>query len=267
MTIKMIPSTIAGALLMVCATSASALDLEDGKWIDLTHPFNAQAVYWPTAKSFKKTTVFEGHTKGGYYYSAYNFEAAEHGGTHIDSPIHFAEGKYSTDEIPLERLVGPAVVINVAEKASANRDYQIAVTDILAWEKQQGRIPKGAIVLFDTGSAQFYPDRIKYMGTDERGEAAVSKLHFPGIHPEAAAFLANERRIDAVGLDTPSIDYGQSKDFRAHVILYESNIPGFENVANLEALPPTGATVFALPMKIEGGSGGPLRIIAFVPAP
>lgn len=258
-------ATIASFCLIFSIAAADALDLRKGKWIDLTHAFNEQSVYWPTAKTFRKTTVFEGQTDHGFYYSAFDFEAAEHGGTHIDSPVHFGKNKQSTDEIPLERLVGPAAVIDVAEQASADRDYQVSVEDILEWEKQHGTIPHGAIVLFNTGSARFYPDRVKYMGTDERGEAAVPKLHFPGIHPDAATFLSNERTIDAVGLDTPSIDYGQSKDFQSHVILFEKNIPGFENVANLNRLPATGATVFALPMKIEGGSGGPLRIVAFVP--
>ncbi len=257
--------TIASFCLVFSIACADALDLRKGNWIDLTHAFNEQSVYWPTAKTFRKTTVFEGQTDHGFYYSAFDFEAAEHGGTHIDAPVHFGKNKHSTDEIPLERLVGPAVVIDVAEQAVPDRDYQISVEDILKWEKQHGKIPRGAIVLFNTGSARFYPDRVKYMGTDERGEAAVPRLHFPGIHPDAAAFLSNERTTDAVGLDTPSIDYGQSKDFRSHVIFFERNIPGFENVANLDRLPATGATVFALPMKIEGGSGGPLRIIAFVP--
>ena len=158
-------------------------------------------------------------------------------------------------------MIGPAVVIDVSSEAEGNRDYQITPDDVITWEAEHGEVPAGVIVLFNTGSAQFWPDRIKYMGTDERGAGAVAKLHFPGIRPDTARFLAEEREIRAVGLDTPSIDYGQSKDFMTHRILF----PGFENVANLDGLPPTGATVVALPMKIEGGSGGPLRIVAFVP--
>lgn len=242
-----------------------AQDFSEGKWIDLTHPLNEDAVFWPTAEQFEKTTVFEGETDGGYFYSAFNFSAAEHGGTHIDAPIHFAEGKYTTDEIPVDRLIGPAVVISVSEQAAADRDYQIRVNDITAWEEANGRIPAGAIVLFNTGFAQFYPERESYMGTAERGPEAVANLHFPGIHPDAAQFLATERSIDAVGLDTPSIDYGQSTLFESHVTLYKENIAGLENVANLNKMPATGATVIALPMKLEGGSGGPVRIIAHLP--
>ncbi len=261
-----IATAVCGMLsLFMGAFSASAMDFSRGKWIDLTHAFNAKSVYWPTAKTFKKITVFDGQTEGGWHYSAFDFEAAEHGGTHIDSPVHFAAGKLTTDQIPIERLVGPGIVIEVARKTLGNRDYQISVDDISAWEDQNGRIPEGAIVLCDTGFAQFYPDPVTYMGTDERGGQAVAKLHFPGLHPDAARFLSSERSIDAVGLDTPSIDYGQSKDFMSHRILLEKNISGFENLTNLNSLPPVGSFVIALPMKIEGGSGGPLRIVAFVP--
>ncbi len=254
---------LAGSLVL--ASASSALDLSGGRWVDLTHPFSAETIYWPTADGFEKETVFEGQTEGGYYYSAFNYRAAEHGGTHLDAPVHFAEGRRAADQIPLERLIGPAAVLDVSSKTAGDRDYQIAPDDVLAWEAEHGRIPAGAIVLFDTGSARFWPDRVKYMGTDERGAGAVAKLHFPGIHPDTARFLAEERAIGAVGLDTPSIDHGQSKDFLTHRVLGERDIPGFENVANLEGLPPTGATVVALPMKIEGGSGGPLRIVAYVP--
>jgi len=253
-------------LVLGLTSVAVGQDFTNGTWTDLTHSFNEDSVYWPTADTFTKTTVFHGHTEGGWYYTAYNFAAAEHGGTHMDSPIHFAEGKETTDQVPVEHLVGPAVVIDVRPAAGTNRDYQILPGDLTAWEGEHGRIPAGAIVLFNTGSARFYPDRVAYMGTDERGEAAVPKLHFPGIHPDAARMLV-ERGVHAVGLDTPSLDYGQSKEFMTHRILFEKNIPGFENVASLDGLPATGAVVFALPMKIEGGSGGPLRIVAFVPAP
>ncbi len=254
---------LAGGLLL--ASASSALDLSNGRWVDLTHPFSEETIYWPTADGFEKETVFEGETEGGYYYSAFNYRAAEHGGTHLDAPVHFAKGRRAADQIPIEQLIGPAVVIDVSSEAEGDRDYQITPDDVLTWEAEHGKVPTGAIVLFNTGSARFWPDRIKYMGTDERGAGAVAKLHFPGIRPDTARFLAEEREIRAVGLDTPSIDYGQSKDFMTHRVLFERDIPGFENVANLDGLPPTGATVVALPMKIEGGSGGPLRIVAFVP--
>lgn len=254
-------------LFIICfACSPGKQDILNGRWIDLTHNFSEEAVYWPTAKAFEKTTVFEGHTHAGFYYTAYEYSAAEHGGTHVDAPIHFAENRHTVDEIPLEQLIGPAVVIRIADKAEADRNYQFSTEDILAWEKEHGPIPDNSILLIDTGSSRFWPDRAAYMGTDERGEEAVKKLKFPGIHPEAARFLVSERKIKSVGLDTPSIDYGGSTLFESHQILYENNIPGLENVAHLDQLPDKGAIIIALPMKIKGGSGAPVRIAAFVPA-
>jgi len=235
-----------------------------GEWIDLTYAFDEQTVYWPTATGFRLDTVFMGETDKGYFYSAFQYCAAEHGGTHLDAPIHFAKGTQAIDEIPLDRLIGSAIVVDVSERALADPDYQISVADLEQWEKEQGEIPDDIILLFHTGYGQYWPDRVKYMGTDEVGEMAVAKLHFPGIHPDAARWLVQERRIKAVGLDTPSIDYGQSTLFESHRILYEQNIPGFENIANMEKLPVKGSIVIALPMKIRGGSGGPLRIVARV---
>ncbi len=236
-----------------------------GKWLDLSHDFSAETIYWPTAETFKFDTVFSGVTDKGFFYTAFQFCAAEHGGTHLDAPIHFAKGQQTVDQIPLAHLIGPACVIDVSETALKNRDYLVNVSDFIAWEKQHGQLPDGAIVLLNTGYAQFWPDREKYMGTAERGAEAVPKLHFPGLHPEAAKWLAEKRNIHAIGLDTPSIDYGQSTLFESHQMLFKHNIPAFENVDKLNELPATGAFVIALPMKIKGGSGGPLRIVAYLP--
>lgn len=248
---------------LLLSLSAPAQNLLQGTWIDLTHAFNKSSVYWPTADMFEQTEVFAGHTEGGYYYSAYNFSAAEHGGTHLDSPIHFAEGGLTADQLPLEQLVGPGFIIDVAKQSAENVDYLVTAADIEAFEKAHGTLPKGAIVLLMTGRAGLYNDREQYMGTAERGEAAVAKLHFPGLSKEGASLLV-ARGINAVGIDTPSIDYGQSRDFAAHVELMTHNIPAFENVGDMSALPATGSTIIALPMKIEGGSGGPLRIVAHI---
>jgi len=251
--------------LFLVACSPDQQDSLSGEWVDLSHDFSAETIYWPTADGFKKSTVFEGHTEKGFYYTAYNFMAAEHGGTHIDAPVHFAENKQTVDQIPLSQLIGPAVVIRIIEQAAQDRNYQFSVEDILSWEQSHGAIPDNSIVLIDTGSSKFWPDKKAYMGTDERGEEAVKKLKFPGIHPDAARFLMKERKIKAVGLDTPSIDYGGSSLFETHQILFEHNIPGLENVANLKLLPETGSLVLALPMKIRGGSGAPVRIVALLP--
>lgn len=244
---------------------AQVVDLSKGRWVDLSHEYGDETLYWPTADGFRKDTVFEGHTEGGYYYTAYSFCTAEHGGTHLDAPVHFAEGQESVEEISLSRLIGSAVVIDVREQAAANADYQASKEDIQAWEAEYGEIQPGAIVLFNTGFASRWPDAVSYMGTDERGADAVPKLHFPGIEPEGARFLVRERKVASVGIDTPSIDHGQSSQFLTHRILFAHNIPGFENLANLDQLPATGALVVALPMKIGGGSGAPLRAVAFVP--
>lgn len=242
----------------------TAVPFSGGKWIDLTYSFSTETLYWPTADTFSFDTVFVGETPGGYHYEAYNFSAAEHGGTHLDAPVHFAKGKWTSDEIPVERLSGDAVVIDVSANALKNPDYQVSVNDMETWEKTNGPVPENCILLFRTGYGAFYPDAKKYLGTDERGAAAVAKLHFPGIHPDASAWLVANRKIKAVGLDVASVDYGQSKDFKTHQLLYTQNIIGFENVANLDKLPAKGAYVIALPMKIKGGSGGPLRIVAWV---
>lgn len=236
-----------------------------GAAVDLSHPFDSSTVYWPTAGSFQLEKDFEGTTEQGFYYSAYKYCAAEHGGTHIDAPVHFAKGRHSVDQVPLEQLMGQGIVVDVSKQSETNRDYQVTTADFQNWEKQNGKLPAGAIVFLRTGFGKHYPDRVKYMGTDERGAAAVPKLHFPGLHPETARWLVANRQIKAIGLDTPSIDYGQSTLFESHRILFDKNIPAFENVANLDKLPVKGFTIIALPMKIKGGSGGPLRIIAIVP--
>lgn len=249
------------AAFVLAALPVSAQPVSPGRWIDLTHPFNEQSVYWPTEDGFKKTTVFHGRTEGGWFYTAYSFAAAEHGGTHIDAPIHFAEKGRTVDQIPLSQLIAPGFVIDVSRQSAADVDYLVTVQDIETFEKAHGKIPEGAIVLLNTGRAGLYSDPKSYLGTTERGPQAVSKLHFPGLAPEAAKLLV-ERRISAVGIDTPSIDRGQSKTFESHVELMTHNIPAFENVGDMSMLPPIGSTIIALPMKIDGGSGGPLRIIA-----
>ncbi len=237
--------------------------LPAGRVVDLSHPFDANTVYWPTAEGFKLDTDFEGMTDKGYFYSAYRYSAAEHGGTHLDAPVHFAKGRHTVDQIPLEQLMGNGIVIDVTSQCATNPDYQVSVADLQNWERRNGRIAPGTIVLLRTGFGKRYPDRKSYLGTEERGAGAVAKLHFPGLDPAAARWLTQNRSIKAIGLDTASIDFGQSTLFESHRILMEKNIPAFENVANLELLPAKGFSVIALPMKIKNGSGGPLRIVAF----
>lgn len=250
---------------ILLALGANPMMAQSPNMLDLTHAFDSQTPYWPTEEGFKLEKEFEGKTEKGYFYASNKFCAAEHGGTHLDAPYHFYEKGWKVDEIPLSSLQGPGVLVDVTAQARKNRDYQITVEDFQNWEKQHGSIPEGAIILLNTGFAKYWPDRKNYLGTDLRGKAGVAQLHFPGLHPQAASWLVKNRRIAAVGLDTASIDFGQSKLFETHRILFEKNILAFENLADLSSLPPKGFEIIALPMKIGGGSGAPLRIVAKMP--
>ncbi len=254
-------------LLPLVALSAAALAGQSpvfpaARLVDLTHPFDAQTIYWPTAQPFRYEKEHWGVGPGGYFYAAGRYSASEHGGTHLDAPIHFAEGTATVDEIPPADLFLPAVVVDVSARTQGNPDYRVQPSDLSAWERVHGRIPAGSAVLVRTGWGRYWPDRARYLGTAKPGD--VAGLRFPGIGVEAAKVLA-ARGVRAVGIDTASIDHGRSKDFIAHRTLYAENIYGLENLANLEKLPPRGATLIALPMKIAGGSGAPVRVVALLP--
>ncbi len=238
--------------------------MQKTEWIDLTFEFDENSIYWPTNVPFTHDTVSYGINDMNYFYSSFKFAAEEHGGTHFDAPIHFSANKNTIEKVPLTQLHGPGVVVNVTEKAKNNPDYLITIEDFEAWESRNGRIPDGALILVNTGHGKYYNDRVKYLGTELTGAEAVPHLHFPGLDPAAAKWLAEERNINGFGLDTPSIDYGQSKEFMVHRILFEKGLTGYENVTNLDKLPEKGAYIIALPMKIKGGSGAPLRIVALV---
>jgi kynurenine formamidase len=240
-----------------CAASAPS------RLLDLTHSFDEQTIYWPNNRSFQWEKTDWGVTSEGYWYSAAMFSAAEHGGTHLDAPIHFGQGRLTLDQIPVERLRGPAAVLDLRESCRANPDYELRVDDLRAWEAAHGRIPEGAIVLMLTGWAARWPDAKRYLGTDTPGDART--FHFPGFSREAAELLVTQRAVRGVGIDTASIDPGRSRDFPAHRVFNGADIYALENVAALEQVPARGATIIALPMKIKGGTGGPVRIIALVP--
>lgn len=243
---------------------AQTIDLARYRMVDLTHPLNAKTIFWPTSETgFDLRRLAFGPTPAGYFYAANLFSMPEHGGTHLDAPIHFAKDGVTADRIPLERLVLPAVVIDVSASAAKSPDYRLTPDDIHTFERRHGRIPAGAAVLLRTDWDQRWPDRKAYLGDDTPGDA--SRLHFPSFGVEAARLLVEQRRVGALGVDVASIDYGQSKDFIVHQIAGANGVPGFENLKNLGALPPTGALLLALPIKIEGGSGGPLRAVALVP--
>jgi kynurenine formamidase len=239
---------------------------EQASLVDLTHPFGAETIVWPTEQDVRLIVQHAEDQPNGYYYASHRIEMPEHGGTHIDAPVHFVKGGQTLDAIPLERLTGAAVRIDVSESCAHDRDYLIGIQDLERWEASRGRIPEESIVLLDTGFAALWPSRARYLGTERRGAEAVRELHFPGLHPEAARWLVRERRVKAVGIDTASIDYGRSSRFEARVVLLSQSVPVFENLADLRALPARDFEIIALPMKIHGGTGGPLRIIAIIPA-
>jgi kynurenine formamidase len=243
---------------------AQAVDLARYRVVDLTHPFNAKTLYWPTATTgFKLDQLAYGPTPGGWFYSSYAYGAPEHGGTHLDAPIHFAKDGLTADRIPVEQFIGPAVVIDISAQSAKDADYRLTRADVLAWERLHGSVPRGAIVVLRTGWSLRWPDPRGYLGDDTPGDA--SKLHFPSYGEEAARLLVGERKVSALGADVASIDYGASKDFVVHQVVARASAHGLENLANVGVLPPKGATIIALPMKIEHGSGGPLRAIALIP--
>ena len=250
------------ALAGLPARSARALDIDPAKVVDLSYGFGPETVYWPTAKGFALETVTHGEV-GGHWYEANNFCAAEHGGTHVDAPAHFARDGATVDRVPVSAGIGPLVRVDVSAAAAHEPDYRVSVDDLQAWEARYGRIPRGAIVVMYSGWGARWPDRARYLGSDAPGDTA--HLHFPAFSKEAAEFLVRERDINAIGVDTASMDYGPSQDFIVHQIINGANKVAFENLANLDRVPPSGATLIALPMKIEGGSGAPVRAIALLP--
>lgn len=250
--------------LTACATAPPPANLATGELVDLSWAFDEHTLYWPTSPtSFEIKQLAHGATPGGWFYASNSICTPEHGGTHLDAPIHFSERGRTADQIPLRQLIAPAVVIDVTAQSAASADYRLTADDIRAWERANGTIPSGAAVLLRTGWGKRWPNRKAYFGDDTPG--AVDKLHFPSYGEDAARLLVEQRHVAAIGVDTASIDYGQSTDFIVHRVANGADVPGFENLANLEHLPPRGAWIIALPMKIAGGSGGPLRAVAVLP--
>jgi kynurenine formamidase len=260
------PAVVAALVASACSrASPPPAPFPAGELVDLSHAYDAQTIFWPTSEGFRLQKDAEGVTPAGFYYAANSFFTSEHGGTHLDAPVHFAQGRQSVDEVPLERLFGPAVVVDVVEQSERDADYQVTIDDFARVEREHGRIPSEAILLIRTGFSRRWPDASRYLGTAKRGPGAVADLHFPGLHPDAARWLMANRPIRAIGIVTASIDYGQSTLFESHRILYDVNVPAFENLTALDRLPPRGAHIIALPMKIAGGTGAPLRAVAVLP--
>ena len=225
--------------------------------IDLSYAISDKLVPWPGDAKFFEATVNATIEKNGYF--TRSFWMLEHYGTHLDAPAHFPPGKTTVDQIPVKQLFGPAVVIDVRAESGKDADYRLPAGRVEEWEKRHGRIPEGAIVLLRTGWASRWPDVQKY-----RNQDAAGKMHFPGFSTEAAKLMV-ERKVSGLGCDTLSIDYGASEDFAVHHLSLGAGLYHIENLADLSELPETGAFLIVAPIKLEGGSGGPVRVFALLP--
>lgn len=254
-------------IVSACAAPPQAppgIDFTTARLIDLSYAYDDDTLYWPTSPSdFELEELAYGVNEAGYFYSAYTFSTPEHGGTHLDAPIHFAEGGRTVGEIPVDQLIAPGIVIDMSGQAEQDPDARLSLDTVTAWEARNGPIPEGAIVLLRTGWGSRWPEALPYLGDDTPGD--TSNLHFPAYGEESVRYLVEERGVGALGVDTASIDAGQSTDFIVHQIAAGAGVPSLENVANVDELPESGFWVIALPMKIGEGSGAPVRIVAVVP--
>ena len=225
--------------------------------LDLSYAINDKLVPWPGDEKWFAAEVNASVEKNGYF--TRSFWMLEHYGTHLDAPAHFPPGKATVDQIPAKQLFGPAAVIDVRAEGAKDADYQLPATRVEDWEKRHGRIASGAIVLLRTGWASRWPDAQKYRNQDPPG-----KMHFPGFSAEAAKLLV-ERKVSGLGCDTMSVDHGASADFAVHHLALGSGLYHLENLADLSALPETGAFLMVAPIKLQGGSGGPVRVFALLP--
>jgi kynurenine formamidase len=225
------------------------------KVVDLSHPMYEGMPFWPGGVPFTVTRLRD-YPQGCQYHK---FEFAENTGTHVDAPSHFVPRKRSIDRIPLEHLVAPAVVIEVASQAATDPDYRLSAADLYAWEAMHGRIAEGCLVFVNTCWSKRFSEPERYLN---RG--ADGKMHFPGLSADAAHLLV-QRGVAGVGIDTPSIDYGPSRDFVAHKILLAADIYQIENLANLDVLPVLGATVVVGVLNVQGGSEAQARVFGLLP--
>jgi len=227
--------------------------------VDLTHPLSADMPWWPNPDGNPfHYEIVAAHPDGSSAMGAYS--TPEHHGTHLDAPVHTAAGQPSVDELTAEDLLGPAVVIDISDRAAENPDYRLTEADVRAFERDHGRIPDRAVVLLATGWSRKWTTPEAYRNLDAEG-----RLHFPGFGVDAARFLVEERDIRGIGIDDMSVDYGLSTDFPVHRMVNGAGRYHLENVANLYELPPTGVYLIVAPISIAGGSGGQVRIFAVVP--
>jgi kynurenine formamidase len=252
-----VPMTLCAALCIACGERvAQPSRTAEGRVVDLGHPLAATDPTWDGSPAFARRVVATLEKDG---YASGRIDVEEHFGTHLGAPAHFSARGWTVDAIPADRLVRPAVVVDVSAKAKQHADYRVTAADIQAFESAHGTIPEGALVLVATGWDARWPDRSRYMG-----EAGGVK-HFPGLSVAAVAVLAKDRRVAGIGIDTPSIDYGPSTTFEAHKVSMALNVYHIENAAKLTSLPASGFRVVVAPIDIAGGSGGPTRVFGLMP--
>ena len=254
-------NSVAPASLKLEEIANEIIEWGQVEFVDLTYPLSPDSLYWPTGSRFEHEQLDWGISEDGYWYASAAFSSPEHLGTHLDAPIHFGENGWTSADIPIERLFAQGIVIDITGKANATADATLSVDDIEAWEQRNDTMPAGSIVIVRTGWASRWPDWKTYYGSETPEDVAT--LHFPGVSPEAAQALV-DRRIFGVGIDTASIDPGNSSTFEAHQLLAAANVFNLENLTNINGLPEAGFNIIALPMKIEDGTGGPARVVALV---
>jgi kynurenine formamidase len=223
---------------------------------DLTHTYSPKLPVFPSFHPLQMTPKFS-IAKDGFFASELTLD--EHTGTHMDAPMHFIPGGVSADRLPVDRFIAPLCVISIASRAAKDADTTLVVDDVLAWERTHGRIPAGAFVAMHTGWDARVPDPEAFINRD-----AAGKNHAPGFGAEAAAFLTRQRDIVGVGTDTLSLDMTAAGTSVAHVAFLGAGKYGIEMLANLTAVPASGATVIIGGPKHEGASGGPTRVYAVV---
>lgn len=222
--------------------------------LDLTYTAAPDFPLFPGTPPFS-IEIANDYASDGYFSN--NLTHNEHTATHMDAPAHFFEGAATADLIPVDQLIAPLIVIDISDRAVSDPDAAVTVDDITAWESANGQIPYGAFVAMYSGWGSHLDVPDGYVNLDDAGVQ-----HYPGFSPEASQFLVAERAIVGIGVDTLSLDPGNSADFGSHVAILGAGKYGIENLANLEAAPAIGAFIIAGGPKTLGASGGWTRAIA-----
>ena len=241
------------------------------KIVDLTHTLSPDfpplvlPPQFGQVWAFKQETISHYDDAGpGWYWN--NFSCGEHTGTHFDAPVHWITGKdhpnNSVDTIDPKAFIGPACVVDCSTEVAANADFNLDVPHLEAWEAKHGKIPAGAWVLFRTDWSKRIVDPASYVNMKEDG------AHTPGPTQAAVEWLV-KRDVRGFGVETINTDAGQSYAwpvaYPCHTLMHGANKYGLQCLTNLDQLPPTGAVIVSAPLKIKGGSGSPLRVLALIP--